>query len=36
MTYEFIYEFMYMKNIAKSNLKSCVPRFQMNIMMEHR
>ena len=23
------YEFMYMKNIVKSFLKSCVPRFQM-------
>ena len=30
MTYEFIYEFMYMKNIVKSYLKLCVPRFQMN------
>ena len=29
MTCEFIYEFMYMKNIVKSYLKSCVPRFQM-------
>ena len=29
MTYEFIFEFMYMKNIVKSYLKSCVPRFQM-------
>ena len=29
MTYEFIYEFMYMKNIVKSYLNSCVPRFQM-------
>ena len=29
MTYEFIYEFMYMKNTVKSYLKSCVPRFQM-------
>ena len=30
MTYEFIYEFMYMKNIVKSYLNSCVPRFQMS------
>ena len=30
MTYKFIYEFMYMKNIVKSYLKSCVPRFQMS------
>ena len=29
MTYELIYEFMYMKNIVKSYLKSCVPRFQI-------
>ena len=29
MTYEFIYEFMYMKNIVKSYLNSCVLRFQM-------
>ena len=31
MTYEFIYEFMYIKNIVKSYLKSesCVPRFQV-------
>ena len=29
MTYEFIYEYMYMKNIVKSYLNSCVPRFQM-------
>ena len=29
LTYEFIYEFMYMKNIVKSYLKACVPRFQM-------
>ena len=29
MTYEFMYEFMYMKNIVKLYLKSCVPRFQM-------
>ena len=29
MTYEFIYEFMFMKNIVKSYLKSCVLRFQM-------
>ena len=29
MTYEFIYEFMYMKNIVKSYLNSCAPRFQM-------
>ena len=31
MTYEFIYnlKFMYMKNIMKSYLKSCVPKFQM-------
>ena len=28
-TYEFIYKFMYMKNIVKSYLKSCVSRFQM-------
>ena len=28
MTSEFIYEFMYMKNIVKSYLKLCVPRFQ--------
>ena len=27
MTYEFIYEFMYMTNIVKSYLKSCVPSF---------
>ena len=27
--HEFIFEFMYMKNIVKSYLKSCVPRFQM-------
>ena len=33
MTYEFIYEFMYMKNIVKSYLKSCVPRFQMEILL---
>ena len=32
MTYEFIYEFMYMKNIVKSYLNSCVPRFQMKIL----
>ena len=31
MTYEFIYDFMYMKNIVKSYLQSCVPRFQMII-----
>ena len=31
MTYEFIYEFMYMKNIVKSYLNSCVPRFQMKL-----
>ena len=30
MTYEFIYDFMYVKNIVKSYLKSCVPRFQMS------
>ena len=30
MTYEFIYEFMYMKNIVKSYLNSGVPRFQMS------
>ena len=30
MTYEFIYEFMYLKNIVKSYLKSCIPSFQMN------
>ena len=30
-TYEFVYEFMYMKNIVKSYLKSSVPRFQMRI-----
>ena len=30
MTYEFITEFMYMKNIVKSYLKLCVPRFQMS------
>ena len=29
MTYEFIYEFMYMKNIVKSYLNSGVSRFQM-------
>ena len=29
MTYEFIHEFMYMKNIVKSDLKSFVPRFQI-------
>ena len=29
MTYEFIYEFMYMKNIVKSYLNLCVPRIQM-------
>ena len=29
MTYEFIYEFMYMKNIVKTYLNSGVPRFQM-------
>ena len=34
MTYEIIYEFMYMKNIVKSNLKSCVQRFQMRLMPE--
>ena len=32
MTYEFIYEFMYMKNIVKSYLNSCVPRFQMAVV----
>ena len=31
VTYEFIYEFMYMKNIMKSYLISCVPRRQMVI-----
>ena len=31
MTYEFIYEFMYMKNIVKSYLNSGVSRFQMTI-----
>ena len=36
MTYEFIYEFMYMKNIVKSYLKSCVPRFQMSVRMRGR
>ena len=30
MTYEFIHKFMHMKNIVKSYLNSCVPRFQMN------
>ena len=30
MTYEFIYEFMYMKNIVKSYLNSGVSRFQMS------
>ena len=34
MTYEFIYEFMYMKNIVKSYLNSCVPRFQMMTVKE--
>ena len=29
MTNEFIYEFMYMKNIMNSYLNACVPRFQM-------
>ena len=29
MTYEFIYEFIYTKNIVKSYLNSCVPRLQM-------
>ena len=29
LTYEFRYEFMYMKNIVKSYMKSGVPRFQM-------
>ena len=29
MTCEFIYKFMYMKNIVKSYLNSCAPRFQM-------
>ena len=32
MTSEFIYEFMYMKNIVKSYLNSCVPRFQMTVL----
>ena len=27
------YEFIYMKNIVKSYLKSCVPRFQMAFSM---
>ena len=35
MTYEFIYEFMYMKNIVKSYLNSCVPRFQMPVSQCH-
>ena len=30
MTYQFTYEFLCMKNILKSYLKSCVPRFQMS------
>ena len=30
MTYEFIYDFMYMKNIVKSFLNSGVSRFQMS------
>ena len=30
MTCEFIYEFMYMKNMVKSYLKWCLTRFQMN------
>ena len=34
MTYEFIYEFMDMENIVKSYLKSCVPRFQMELSIE--
>ena len=29
MTYKFIYDVMYMKDIVKSYLKSCVRRFQM-------
>ena len=29
MTFEFIFELMYMKNIVKSYLKSCMTRFQM-------
>ena len=29
VAYEFIYEFVYMKNIVKSYPKSCAPRFQM-------
>ena len=35
MTYEYIYEFTYMKNIMKSYLKSCVPRFHMIIKYYH-
>ena len=31
MTYELMHEFLYMKNIVKSYLKLCVPRFQMYI-----
>ena len=30
ITYEFIWEFIYMKNTMKSYLISCVPRFQMH------
>ena len=36
MTYEFIYEFMYMKNIVKSYLKLCVPRFQMCVTRDNQ
>ena len=32
MTYEFIYEFMYMKKIVKSYLNSGVSRFQMYVV----
>ena len=35
MTYEFIYEFMYMKNIVKSYLNSGVSRFQMVLREEN-
>ena len=36
MTYEFIYEFMYMKNIVKSYLNSGVSRFQMSVVGDRR
>ena len=35
ITYEFMYEFMHMKNTVKSYLKSCVPRSQMKTFMSY-